>query len=62
MLMFLISGIHMPINTLVLLIFDFDVVLGMNWLNKYQVMIDCPNMELSFDLGDKPLSFVLVNP
>ena len=46
---------------LVLPISDFDVVLGMNWLNQYQVTINCPNWELSFDLGDKQLSFTLVS-
>ena len=44
----LIFVIHMPINMLVLPNFDFDIVLGKNWLNKYQVIIDYPNMELSF--------------
>ena len=56
----LVSGVCLPIDMLVLPISDFDVVLGMNWLNQYRVTIDCPNMELSFDLGDKPLSFMLV--
>ena len=27
---------------------DFDVVLGMNWLNKYKVVIGCFNASLNF--------------
>ena len=33
---------------LVLPMSDFDVVLGMNWLNKYKVVIDCFDASLSF--------------
>ena len=57
----LVFGMCLPIDMFVLLISDFDVVLGMNWLNKYRVTIDCPNIELSFDLGDKQLRFTLVS-
>ena len=39
----MIEDICMPIEMLVLLITDFDVVLGANWLNKYRVTIDCLN-------------------
>ena len=38
----LVFGIHMPIDMLVLSISTFNVVLGMNWLNKYRVTIDAP--------------------
>ena len=57
----LVSSVCFPMDMLVLPTFDFDVVLGMNWLNQYRVTINCPNMELSFDLGDKQLSFTLVS-
>ena len=30
-----IDDIHMPIDMLVQCIIDFDVILGINWLNKY---------------------------
>ena len=49
----------LPIDILVLPISDFDVILGMNWLNQYRVIIDCLSIDLSFDLGDKQLSFTL---
>ena len=48
-----IDGIHMLINMLVLPIFDFDVVLGMNWLNEFRATINFPYLELSLDVGEK---------
>ena len=38
----------MPVDMLVFPMSDFDVVLVMNWLNKYKVVIDCFNASLSF--------------
>ena len=35
-----IEGLHMLIDMLVLSMSDFDVILGMNWLNHYGVIID----------------------
>ena len=40
----LFSSVCLPIDMLVLPISDFDVVLGMNWLNQYRVTIDYLNM------------------
>ena len=40
-----IEGIHMPIDMLVLPMSDFDVILGMNWLNHYGVLLGS-NIEL----------------
>ena len=57
----LIEDVHMSIDMLVLPISDFNVVLGMNWLNEYRVTIDFPNKELSFDLGEQQLKHILVN-
>ena len=51
----------MSIDMLLLLISDFDIVLGVNWLKEYQVTIDCPNLELSFDIGEGQLKYTLVN-
>ena len=31
----LVESLHMPVDMLVLLMSNFDVVLGMNWLNQY---------------------------
>ena len=43
-----VDGCNMPIDMLVFLMSYFDVVLGMNWLNKYKVVIDCFDASLSF--------------
>ena len=47
----LVEGCNMPIDMLVFPISDFDVVLGMNWLNHYKVVIDYFNASLSFVLN-----------
>ena len=56
-----IEDVHMPIDMLVLPIPDFDVVLGMNWLNEYRVTVDYPSMELSFDVSGRRLKYTLIN-
>ena len=38
----------MPVDMLVFPMLDFDVILSMNWLNKYKVVIDCYDASLSF--------------
>ena len=40
----------MPVDMPVLPMSDFDVILGMNWLNKYKVVIDYFDASLSFML------------
>ena len=39
---------------------DFDVVLGINWLNKCHVVIDCFNATLSFELDGARVTHELV--
>ena len=57
----LISGLYMPIDMFVLPLSDFDVILGMNWLNKYRVKIDCASAILSFNLEDREVSVSLMS-
>ena len=52
----------MPIDMLVLPMSDFDVVLGMNWLNKYHAVIDCVKATLSLELNDARVTHELVCP
>ena len=58
----MIEDVCMPIDMLVLPTTNFDVVFGVNWLNKYRVTINYPNRELCFASSDKKLSFTLVHP
>ena len=50
----------MPIDMLVLAMSDFDIVLGMDWLNKYRVVINCFNAILSFRMKDMEVEHKLM--
>ena len=52
----------MPIYILVIPMSDFDVVLGMNWLNKCHVVIDCFHATLSFEVNEINIMHELVRP
>ena len=52
----------MPIDMLVLPMSDFDVVLSMDWLNKYHVVIDCFNAILSLELNGARITHELTRP
>ena len=52
----------MPIDMLILPMSDFDVVLGLNWLNKYRAVIDCVKATLSLELNDARITHELVCP
>ena len=47
---------------IVLPISDFDVVLGMDWLNRYRVVIDCHDMILSFKIKGAEVEYKLEKP
>ena len=52
----MLFDVHLPVDMLILPIFDFDVILGMNWLNQYRVVIDYPRAVLSFNLEGREFS------
>ena len=54
-----ISDVNMPIDMLVLPLTDFDAILGMNWLNMYKATIDCRKAEVSFELENGRVTYVL---
>ena len=49
----LVENLHMPVDMLILPMSNFDIILDMNWLNQYQVTIDCYNAILSFKLSEE---------
>ena len=55
-----VENMHMPIDILVLPMSEFDVVLGMDQLNRCCVTIHCYNAILSFKLKDKKAKHELV--
>ena len=57
-----VQDVSLPINMLVLPMSDFDVVLGMNWLNKYHVVIDCSHAILSYKVNGVRITHELVSP
>ena len=44
----MLSDVHLSVDMIVLPISDFDIILGMNWLNQYRVTIDCTKDVLIF--------------
>ena len=57
-----VQDVSLPIDMLVLPMSDFDVVLGMNWLNKYHVVIDCSHAILSCEVNGARITHELVSP
>ena len=57
-----IEDLHLPIDMLVLSMSDFDVILGMDWLNRYRVVIDCHEMTLSFKIRGVEVEHKLEKP
>ena len=50
----------MAIDMLILLMFDFDIVLSINWLNKYHVVVDYFNAFISFEINGALITHELV--
>ena len=57
-----VEDTSMPVDMLVIPMSDFDVVLGMNWLNKYHVVIDCFRATLNFEVNRISITHELVRP
>ena len=57
-----VEDTSMPVDMLVILMSDFDVVLGMNWLNKYHVVIDCYRATMNFEVNGISITHELVRP
>ncbi|XP_030470573.2 uncharacterized protein LOC115688788 [Syzygium oleosum] len=50
----IIGGLADIINLAVLAMYDFDVIIGMNWLSKQQANIDCYSKVIQFHPPDRP--------
>ena len=55
-----IEDVHVPVDMLLLPMSNFDVVLGMNWLNHYGMTIDYRGATLSFMIGDRSVRSKMV--
>ena len=54
-----ICGRVLPTNLVVLPMFSFDVILGMDWLTKYSVVIDCARKQVTLTpWGEGKLTYV----
>lgn len=54
----LIGGLLMLADLIVLATHDFDVILGMDWLTRYQVSVDCFHKTITFK-AEEPNSNVI---
>jgi hypothetical protein len=54
-----IKGVDIVANLIILELKDIDVILGMDWLSKHKVLINCAKMSMKFTTPDgKELKFV----
>ena len=49
-----IGDVVLPANLILLEMFDFDVILGMDWLAGYHATMDCFHKTLTFKLEETP--------
>ncbi|XP_062118898.1 uncharacterized protein LOC133832595 [Humulus lupulus] len=54
-----VDGRQLFVDLIELDMFDFDIILGMDWLAKYNAIIDCKKNMVVFKIdGDEPFAFV----
>ena len=59
---FIIEGREMCVDLIVLDIEDFKVIMGMDWLSKYRIAIDCNKKTVMFQQpGEKKFTFIGTN-
>ncbi|XP_022866655.1 uncharacterized protein LOC111386422 [Olea europaea var. sylvestris] len=55
----LIENWELCANLIVLDMKDYDIILGMNWLSRYQTTTDCKRKSVTFQLlGNEPFTFI----
>lgn len=50
------EGRYMPVDLIALDMLGFDVILGVDWLVKYHVVIDCHKQVVKFSMLDSDAS------
>ena len=40
-----------PVDIIVLLLLDLDIILGMDWLTRHRAMVNCHTKEVIFELS-----------
>ena len=53
-----IAGRKLAVELLVLPLLEFDVILGMDWLGRYEALIDCSRKRVTLKLGEDVFSFL----
>ena len=54
-----ICGRVLPVNLVVLLMFSYDAILGMDWLMKYSVVINCTRKQVTLTpWGEEGMTYV----
>ena len=46
----------MPVNLIVLMMHDFDVILGKDWLAEYKACVDCFHKTITFKVEEPNLN------
>ena len=45
-----IDGVELCANLLLMTFYDFDIILGMDWLTKHHAIVNCFTKEVEFDV------------
>ena len=54
-----ICGRVLPVNLVVLLMFSYDVILGMDWLTKHSAVIDCARKQVTLTpWGEERMTYI----
>ena len=55
----ILGEVNLPANLIILDMHDFDVILGMDWLETYHATIDCFSKTITFKLKGKQANLII---